>query len=134
MKSFWSLFQAEEAQLPQPFFTKEVLQPTDIFVGPPVNLIQLPQFCVMGTPGLDIVLQMRPHEGRVERDNHLPLLAGHPFFDVSQDTDGLLGSKYMLLAHDQLFIHQDSQVLPGRAALNECHGFMILVIPHHNIM
>jgi len=36
---------------------------------------------------------MRPHRDRAEGDNPLPLRAGHPSFDVAQDSVGLLGWK-----------------------------------------
>jgi len=36
-------------------------------------------------PGLDTVLQMRPHEGRIEGDNLFPHSAGHPSSDAAQD-------------------------------------------------
>jgi len=39
--------------------------------------------------GLDAVLQMGPHEGRIEGDNPLSLLAGHPSCDAAQDTADL---------------------------------------------
>ncbi|KAF1457511.1 Kelch-like protein 1, partial [Spheniscus mendiculus] len=58
------------------------------------------------------------HQSRVEGQNHLPRPAGHASLDAAQDTIGLLGRERTLLAHVQLFIHQYSQVLLGRAALN----------------
>ena len=50
-----------------------------------------------------------------EEDNHLPHPAGHPSFDAAQDTVGLLGYKHTLLAHVQLFLYQDTEVLLCRA-------------------
>jgi len=47
--------------------------------------------------GLDAVLQMVPHKGRVEGDNNLPLPAGHPSFDAVQDTVGLSKSYLFLI-------------------------------------
>ena len=74
MRSPRSFLQAAQAQLPQPVFIGEVLQPSDHLCGPPLDpLQQLPVFLVQGAPDLDSVLQMGPHEGRVERDNHLPV-------------------------------------------------------------
>ena len=35
-----SLFQAKQAQFPQPFFTGEVLQPSDYLSGPPLDQFQ----------------------------------------------------------------------------------------------
>ncbi|EPP36844.1 hypothetical protein CP10743SC13_2219B, partial [Chlamydia psittaci 10_743_SC13] len=47
----------------------------------------------------------------------LPLPAGHPFCNAAQNTVGLLGGKRTLLAHVQLLVHQDPQVLLHTAAL-----------------
>jgi len=46
------------------------------------------------TPGLDAGLQMGAHKSQVERDNHLPLPAGHPFFNAAQNTVGI--SQFLL--------------------------------------
>ena len=70
----------------------------------------------MGAPGLDAVLQIGPHGGR---GGHIPLPPGHPSFDEAQDTVGLPGYKSTLLAHVQLFGHQEPQVFLGRAALKD---------------
>jgi len=68
-----SLLQAEQAQILQLFFTGEVLHPSDVPHGPPlVPLQQLYVFLVLEAPYMDTVLQMGPHEGREEGDNHLP--------------------------------------------------------------
>jgi len=71
-----SLLQAEQAQLIQSFFIGEVLRPSDRLSGPPLDLLQsLHVFLVLSAPGLDAVLQMGPHEGRVEGNNSFSLLA-----------------------------------------------------------
>ena len=58
-----SLLQAEQAQLPQPVFAGEVLQPSEHLCGPPLDpLQQLPVLLVLGPPDLDTVLQMGPNE------------------------------------------------------------------------
>lgn len=38
---------------------------------------------MLGAAGQDTVLQMIPHKGGVDEDNHLSLSAGHPFFDAA---------------------------------------------------
>ena len=48
-------------------------------------------------------------------ENHLP----HFSVDAVQDTVRLLGYKCTMLAHAQLFISQDPEVLPCRAAFGE---------------
>ncbi|KAJ7411316.1 hypothetical protein WISP_103196 [Willisornis vidua] len=45
----------------------------------------------------------------------------------AQDAIGFLGCKHMLLAHVQLFIHENVQVLLSRAALNEFLSQSVLV-------
>jgi len=77
-----SLLKAEQFQFPQPFFTGEVLQLSDYLHGHPLDSLQqlhLHIIPVLGAPGLDIVLQMGPHKGRVEGDNCLSLPTG-PLF------------------------------------------------------
>ena len=50
---------------------------------------------------------MGPQEGRVERNNHLPVPAGHPSSDGAQDTICFLSCKSTLLAHVQFFLYQE---------------------------
>ena len=60
-----------------PVFIWEVLQSSDHLCAPPLDLVQqLHIFPVLGAPGLDAVLHVGPHKGRVEGDNHLPQPAG----------------------------------------------------------
>ena len=70
---------------------------------------------------------MGPHEGRVERDNHLPALAGHPSSDGSLETIGHLRCKSTLLAHFHFFIHQDTLLLLHRATLKEFFSLSVYV-------
>ncbi|KAK4827362.1 hypothetical protein QYF61_017287 [Mycteria americana] len=95
----------------------EVLQPSDHFRGPPLDLLQQ-LLVVLRAPELDAELQVGSHQSRAEGQNPLPRPAGHAAFDAAQDTTGLLGCERALSAHVQLFIHQDPQVLPHRAALD----------------
>ena len=93
----------------QPVFVGEVLQPPDHH-GPPLDLLQnLFIFPVLGAPDLDEILQMGPHEGRVEMDNPPHLLpASHPSFAAAKDTIGLLGFKNTLLAHVKFISYQET--------------------------
>ena len=61
---------------------------------------------------------MGPHEGISEGDNLLPPPAATPP-SLQPRILGLPGCKSTLLIHVQLFIHPDSQVILGRAALKE---------------
>ena len=74
---------------------------------------------MLGAPDLDVVPQMRPHEGRAEGDSHLLHPAGHFSSEGTQDTIGLSGCRYTLLAHVKFFINQDTQVLLSIATLKE---------------
>ena len=68
--------QAQQAQLPQSSFMGEMFQSSDNLCGPPLGQFQ--QLCilpVLEVPGLDTILQMGSHKGRVEGDNHPPLPA-----------------------------------------------------------
>ena len=61
MRSPWSLLQAEQVKLPQPFFIREGLQSFDHLCSPPVGLLQ--QLCILlalEPPGLDVVLHTGP--------------------------------------------------------------------------
>jgi len=113
------LLQAEQHQLSQPILAGEVFQPSDQCCDPPLDLLQqLHVLLVLRAPELDRILQVGSHQSRAEGQNHLPHPAGHASLDVAQDTVGLLGCKCTFVAHVQLFIHQQSQVLLSRAALN----------------
>ena len=79
-------FQAEQALFLQPISSGWCFGPAITFVpwsssGPSPAAL----FLVLGAPDLEAVLQMGPHKGRVERDNHLPVPAGHPSHDGAQD-------------------------------------------------
>ena len=74
---------------------------------------------MLEVPDLDTVLQMRPHKGRVEGDNHFPVPADHCSSDGIQDTICFLDCKCTLLAHIKFFISQDTWVLLSRATFKE---------------
>ena len=70
-----SLLQAEKPQLSQPVFIRKALHPLGLFCVHPLNTSQ--QVCVspvLRIPHLDAVLQVRPHQHRVEGTS-LTLLA-----------------------------------------------------------
>ena len=94
MRSPHSLLQIEQTQVLKPVFIGEVLQSSNHLHGPSLNPLQkLSVFPVLEVPDLDAVLQMGTHKGRVERDNHLLLPAGHPSSNAAWDTIGLPGCK-----------------------------------------
>jgi len=67
-----------------------MLQPSDHLCGSPLDPHQqLHILPVLEALDLDTVLQMRPHEGRLDGHNHLPISAGHPYFNAAQGTIGL---------------------------------------------
>ena len=91
----------------------------------------LQQVCaspVLRTPHLDTALQVRSHQHRAEVQDHLPCPAGHHSFDAAQDTIVLLGCKGMFLAQAQLTIHQNPQVLFGRAVFCPYTLQLVLIV------
>jgi len=71
-------------------------------------LQQLHIIPVLESPGLNALLHIGPHEGGVEGDTHLLCPASYLSLETVQDAVGLLDFQCTLLAHVQLFIHQDS--------------------------
>ena len=115
-----SFLKAEQTLVAYPFLIKEVLQALYNLDGPPLDSFQgIPFFFVPGNPELDTVLQVRPDQGRVEGEDHLPCPADHAPFNAPQDAIGLLGHQATLLAHCQSVIHQDLQILLCRAPLQQ---------------
>lgn len=73
-----------EVQLLQSVLIGKVCQPFDHLPGSPLDPLQKQHICpVLEASDLDAILQMEPHEGSVENDNHLPAPAGHPSSDRS---------------------------------------------------
>ena len=98
-----SLLQTEQFQLSQPFFIWEMLLVSNNLCGPTLDsLYKNPIFLELGSPELDTVLQMWPHQGRIEGEYHHPAL-----FNSPQDTFVLLGHKGILLAHQSFTIGSD---------------------------
>lgn len=62
---------------------------------------------------------MRPNKCRVEWENHLPPPAGHSCFDAAVDAVGFLCYKSTLLAHVQVLIRWNVQVLLRSTALKK---------------
>ena len=103
-----SLFWVEKAQFLKPVFIGAVFQPLDHPYSFPLDPLQkLHVFPVLGDSDLHAILPLGPHEDRIEGDNHLPLAAGHPSSDETQDTIGLPGCKCILLAPIMFFINQN---------------------------
>ena len=124
-----SLPQAEQPQLSQPFLTGEVLQPSDHFGCPPLDLLQqVDVFPGLRAPELDAGLQVRSVQSRTAGQNHLPRPNGRASFYTAQDMAGLLGCERTLLAYVQLFIHQYPQVVLGRTPLNPFIPQLILIL------
>ena len=102
-----SLFHTAQPQLSQPVLTGEVFHPLVYFCDPSLDAIQQIHVTpVLRTPYLDTVHQARPHQCRLERQDHLFCPAGHASLDTAQDMTGFAGCEGTLLAHVQLPIHQ----------------------------
>ena len=86
-----SLFQAKQASSLSLCSQERCSSPLIIFVAHLWTVFKgSASFLCWGPPDLDTVLQMGPHEGRVEGDKGP---AGHPSSDGTQDTTGVLGCK-----------------------------------------
>ncbi|KAK4822882.1 hypothetical protein QYF61_021101 [Mycteria americana] len=109
--------QAKQPQFPQPLLTGLVLQTLHQLRCPSLDMLQhLNVLLVVRGPKLNTVFEVRPHQCRVEGDNHFPSPAGHTIFDTSQDAIGFLGHLGTLLAHIQAAVNQHPQVLLCQAA------------------
>jgi len=111
-----STLQARQAQLLQPFFHRRgapaLWSPLWPSSGPTLKSLWL---SFLQAPGLDARLQMGLCVGRVEGENHLRHFVDQPSFEAVQGAVPPPGCKCTLLAHGQLFVHQDPQVATPRA-------------------
>jgi len=109
--------QTDQSQFPQPLLTRLVLwtlhQPCCSFLDmlQPLNVLLV----VRGLK-LNKVLEVQPHQSRVQGDHHCPRPAGHTIPDTSQDAFGILGHLGTLLAPVQPAVVQHPQVLFCSAA------------------
>ncbi|KAK4831678.1 hypothetical protein QYF61_018675 [Mycteria americana] len=104
--------QAKQPQLPQPLLIRLLLQTLHQLRCPSLDSLQpLNVPLVVGGPKLNTVVEVRPHQCRVQGHDHFPSPAGHAIFDTSQDAIGFLGHLGTLLAHIQAAVNQHSQVL-----------------------
>ncbi|KAK4830944.1 hypothetical protein QYF61_014403 [Mycteria americana] len=108
--------QAKQPQLPQPLLIRLLLQTLHQLRCPSLDTLQhLNVSLVVRSPKLNTGFEVRPHQCRVQGDNHFPSPAGHTISDTSQDAIGLLGHLGTLLAHIQPAVDQHPQVLLCRA-------------------
>ncbi|KAK4822062.1 hypothetical protein QYF61_008871 [Mycteria americana] len=109
--------QAKQSQLPQPLLIRLLLQTLHQLRCPSLDTLQhLNVSLVVGGPKLNTGFEVRPHQCRVQGDDHFPSPAGHAIFDTSQDAIGFLGRLGTLLAHIQAAVNQHPQVLLCQAA------------------
>ncbi|KAK4828081.1 hypothetical protein QYF61_023141 [Mycteria americana] len=105
-------FQAKQPQFPQPLLIRLVLQTLHQLRCPSLDTLQhLNVSLVVKGPKPNTVFEVRPHQCRVQGDNHFPTRAAHTISDTSQDAIGLLVHLGTLLAHIQPAVNQHSQVL-----------------------
>ena len=71
---------------------------------------------ILRCPKLNTVLEVRPHQCRLQGQDDFPSPAHHTIPDTSQDATGLLGHLGTLLAHIQLTVHQYTKVPFHQAA------------------
>ncbi|KAK4823445.1 hypothetical protein QYF61_002190 [Mycteria americana] len=109
--------QAKQPQFSQPLLTRLLLQTLHQLRCPSLDMLQhLNVSLVVRGLKLNTVFEVRPHQCRVQGQDHFPSPAGHTISDTSQDAIGLLGHLGTLLAHIQLPINQHLQDLFCRAA------------------
>ncbi|KAK4807083.1 hypothetical protein QYF61_018424 [Mycteria americana] len=109
--------QAKQSQLSQPLLIRLLLQTLHQLRCPSLDTLQhLNVFPVLRGPKPNTVFEVQPHQCRVQGHNHFPTPAGHTIFDTSQDAIGFLGHLGTLLAHIQLAVNQQPQVLLCLAA------------------
>ena len=65
---------------------------------------------------MNTVLEVRPHQCRVQGQDYFPSPAHHTILDTNQDATGLLGHLGTVLAHNQLTVHQYTNVPFHQAA------------------
>ena len=87
----------------------EMLQTLNDINGPSLDSFQYDISLVLGSPGLDSILWVWPHQPWAEGRNHLPQPVHSIPPNSAQDTISLLCNKGTLLA--QTGVHQDPQVL-----------------------
>ncbi|KAK4831109.1 hypothetical protein QYF61_015412 [Mycteria americana] len=109
--------QAKQPQFPQPLLISLVLQTLHQLCCPSLDTLQhLNVSLVAGGPKLNTRFEVRPHQCRVQEQNHFPSPAGHAISDTSQDAIGFLGRLGTLLAHIQPAVNKHPQVLFLQAA------------------
>ncbi|KAK4831627.1 hypothetical protein QYF61_018567 [Mycteria americana] len=112
-----ALLEAKQPQFPQPLLIRLVLQTLHQLRCPSLDTLQhLNVSLVVRSPKLNTVFEVRPHQCRVQGDNHFPTPAGHTISNTSQNAIGFLGHLGTPLAHVQPAVNQHSQVLFPRAA------------------
>ncbi|KAK4831254.1 hypothetical protein QYF61_016486 [Mycteria americana] len=108
---------AKQPQFPQPLLIRLLLQTLHQLRCPSLDTLQhLNVSLVVRGPKLNTVVEVRPHQCRVQGHDHSPSPAGHATSDTSQDAIGFLGHLGTLLAHIQLAVNQHPQVLFCQAA------------------
>ncbi|KAK4832512.1 hypothetical protein QYF61_023577 [Mycteria americana] len=112
-----SLESAKQSQFPQPLLIRLLLQTLHQLRCPSLGTLQhLNVFLGVRGPKLNTGFEVRPHQCRVQGDNHFPTPAGYSISDTSQDAVSFLGHLGTLLAHIQEAVNQHPQVLFHQAA------------------
>ena len=129
LRSPFSLLQIEQYQVSQPFLIMEMLQAPIHLCCPLLNsLWTFLVFFWTRSPELDTVLQMRPYQGKVEWEDHLPWPAGHFLMHSRIPLPSWLQGH---TTHGQPVIHRDTWVLSHRASQpltcsDACHHIVSL--------
>ncbi|KAK4826427.1 hypothetical protein QYF61_008960 [Mycteria americana] len=107
-----SLRTAKQPQFPQPLLIRLVLQTLHQLHCPSLDTLQhLNVSLVVRGPKPNTVVEVQPHQCRVQRNKCFLSPAGQAISDTNQDAIGLLGHLSTLLAHIQAAVNQHLQVL-----------------------
>ena len=80
------LLQTEQSQLPQLLLLRPVLQTPHQLCCPSLGVVQgLDVFLAVRGPKLNTVLEARPHQFWIQRENYIPAPASNTVSDTSQD-------------------------------------------------
>jgi len=130
------LLQTKQPQLPQPLLVRFVLWNPHQRVCPSLDTLQqLKVLLVVRGPKLNTVLQVWPHQCRVQGHDHLPTPAGHTIPDTSQDAVGLLVHLGTLLDPVQPAVNQHPKIFFRWAAFQllfhkpaPLHGVVVIQV------
>ncbi|KAK4831815.1 hypothetical protein QYF61_019245 [Mycteria americana] len=117
---------AKQSQFPQPLLIRLLLQTLHQLRCPSLDTLQhLNVSLVVRGPKLNTIVEVRPHQCRVQGHDHFPSPAGHAIPDTSQDAIGFLDHLGSLCAHVHPAIDQPSQLSSHSSQVCSVHGVVV---------